>query len=96
MRWTCRREACTTKRALCGHPLCQDAVGKLCNAYGGQRQNHPAALPIVEISSDSYKHKTYGNVHFPTFKIVQWDDEASLIAGKTEVAANDLDDSIPF
>ncbi len=72
------------------------AVGKLCNQYGNQRQNHPGELPIVEIGSDCYKHKTYGDVHFPVFTIVQWRAEASLIAGKKEAAAFDFDDDIDF
>ena len=64
------------------------AVGKLCTAYGRQRHKQGDKLPIIEIGADSYRHKTYGDVPFPTFKIADWEAEAALIA--------ELDDEVPF
>ena len=53
---------------------------------------------MIEIGSDSYRHRTYGDVSFPTFKIVGWKSEGALIAGDTSDAKVDagLDDEIPF
>ena len=72
------------------------AVGKLCVAYARQRQK--GKLPIIEIGCDSYRHKTYGDVSYPTFKIVGWQSETKLIAG--EKGGDDLDevldDEVPF
>ncbi len=68
------------------------AIGKLSIAYGRQRHKQGDKLPIIKIGSDSYRHKTYGEVPFPTFKIVGWQGEAELIAGNVEK----LDDDIPF
>ena len=71
------------------------AVGKLCIAYARQRQR--GKLPIIEIDSDSYRHRTYGDVSYPTFKIVGWQSEAKLIAG--EKGGDDLDEvlsEVPF
>ena len=70
------------------------AVGKLAMAYGRQRYKHNGQLPVIEIGSDSYRHKTYGDVPYPTFKIVGWQSEKDLIAGGTD--EDELDDSVPF
>ena len=74
------------------------AVGKLSTAYGWQRHKLADKLPIIEIGSDSYRHKTYGDVSYPTFRIVGWQSEADLIAGKTSGVNLDaeLDDVVPF
>ena len=74
------------------------AIGKLASGYGRARHKQVDKLPIIEINSDSYRHKTYGDVSFPTFKIVGWETEGALIAGETNNAKVDagLDDEIPF
>ena len=70
-----------------------NAVGKLSSAFGAQRHKHDGKLPIVEIGSGSYRHRVYGDVAYPKFKIVGWQDENKLIAGKDEALPND---DIPF
>lgn len=72
------------------------AIGKLASAYGSHRQKHDGEMPIVQIGASSYRHKTYGEVHFPVFRIVSWVSEAELIAGKSGEADGELDDEIPF
>ncbi len=69
------------------------AVGKLSSAFGSQRHKHNGKLPIVEIGASSYWNRNYScDVAYPTFKIVGWQGEAELIAGKPE----ELNDDIPF
>ncbi len=74
------------------------AVGKLSTAYGRQRHKLADKLPVIEIGADSYRHKTYGDVSYPTFQIVGWRSEAELMAGETTGVDLDaaLDDVVPF
>ena len=70
------------------------AIGKLSMSYGRQRYRHDGQLPVIEIGSDPYRHKTYGDVPYPTFKIVAWQSEKDLIAGETD--KDELNDAIPY
>ncbi len=74
------------------------AIGKLATKYGRQRHKQAGKLPVIEIGSGSYRHKTYGDVSYPTFDIVGWDAEDALIAGETSGAnlAPEFDDAIPY
>ncbi len=74
------------------------AIGKLSTSYSRERQKQAGKLPVIEINSGSYRHRTYGDVAFPTFKIVGWKSEGALIAGDTSDTKTDagLDDKIPF
>ncbi len=72
------------------------AIGKLCRAYSAGRKEHPGKLAVVELQADSYRHNTFGKVHFPVFHIVGWVDEQSLIDGAEDVDNGDLSDDIPF
>lgn len=73
------------------------AVGKLSMSFGRQHDKREGQLPIVELGASSYRHKTYGEVHVPVLRIVDWLSEADLVAGKTESAIeDDLADEIPF
>jgi hypothetical protein len=47
-------------------------------------------VPIVEMKSDSYKHKKYGKIYNPVFEIVEWrtmDDDSAPEAPAAEEAA---------
>ncbi len=73
------------------------AIGKLASGYGRARYKQADKLPVIEIGADSYRHKTYGDVSYPTFKIVEWRSEAGLIAGEANTSLDaELDDSVPF
>ena len=74
------------------------AIGKLCMAYGSERLKNARKLPVVEIGSSSYRHKVYGEVHFPTFSIVEGRSEDELINGTDSATAadDDLNDEVPF
>ena len=71
------------------------AVSKLVYAWRHGVTQGTAGLPVVAIGSDTYKHRKYGPVFFPTFKIARWEDEADLIAGKTQDDL-ELNDEVPF
>ncbi len=71
------------------------AVSKLVYAWRHGVTQGKSGLPVVAIDSDTYKHKKYGPVFFPTLTITRWEDEADLIAGAA--GADDLpDDEVPF
>jgi hypothetical protein len=72
-----------------------DAIGKLSVKYGTQRRKYEGKLPVIELGEVSYKHKTYGQVFKPVFKIIEWVSEADLIAGVTD-EPEVLDDIVPF
>lgn len=72
------------------------AIGKLAGQYGRQRSDHKDQLPIIEIGTTSYRHKKYGEVHKPVFKLVNWASEEELISGKPDSNVVKLDDEIPF
>ena len=73
------------------------AVSKLVYAWRHGVTQGTAGLPVVTLGSDTYKHKKYGPVSFPVFKIARWENEADLIAGKAEADVVDgLNDEVPF
>ena len=51
-----------------------DAVKALAGEIARGLESYPGAYPVIELSSDSYKHKQYGTVHKPQFKLVGWVD----------------------
>lgn len=38
-------------------------------------------FPVVELTSNHYKHKSYGRVYNPEFKVVDWMSEAEALGG---------------
>lgn len=56
------------------------AIGALCKEYGKAYRMKPGMLPVIELGSDSYKHPTYGKVHTPLLKLVEWVKEADLLS----------------
>ena len=62
-------------------------------AYGKrvQAKGDEAGLPIIELRSDSYKHRTYGKIFFPVMHIVGWTGPD----GKPLSLADDMEDAIP-
>jgi hypothetical protein len=74
----------------------RQAVAKLVYAWRHGVTQGKSGLPVIALGSDTYKHKKFGPVHFPVFKIVRWEDEDDLIAGKVETdPVDELDDEIP-
>lgn len=39
---------------------------------------NPAYWPLIELGSSSYRHKTYGRIYTPEFKVTEWVTEADL------------------
>jgi hypothetical protein len=77
------------------------ATGKLCDRYDWLRHKHPAKMPVVTLSSESYVHRDFGKVWKPKFVIVgwdYWDDEArNDPAGALQrQRADEIGDSIPY
>ena len=73
------------------------ALGKLASQWQWQSRKRPGKLPVVELNTSSYRHKTYGDVHVPSFPIVDWLSEGELMAGNTVSDVHeDLNDDIPW
>jgi hypothetical protein len=75
------------------------AVGKLVDAFAKRRRKHPnACKPLVKLSTDFYRHQSYGRVDVPLLEIIEWrssDSAPNLPApdGSGDAAMND---DIPF
>jgi hypothetical protein len=76
----------------------RDAVNAFCAAYEKDRLRFPGQVPIVLLSSESYKHKVFGKVLKPVFKIVGWttrDGSEPKPVDKKKQIADALDDALP-
>jgi hypothetical protein len=69
-------------------------VNGLLRTYGTRvkAKGEAAGLPIVELQSDSYKHRTYGKIFFPVLHVVGWTDPAT---GAPQTTTQELDDDLP-
>jgi hypothetical protein len=65
------------------------AIGRLANQFS---VNVCKGLPIVQLSTDSYKHKLYGRTEVPDFKVTGW----TGVAGSVAANRDDMNDKIPF
>lgn len=52
------------------------AIGELCKQYGALYRQKPGMAPVIELSADSYQHRTYGKTYFPVLKLVDWVPDA--------------------
>jgi len=48
------------------------AVMQLIKAISAQASTSEEVVPVVNLATDSYKHKQYGKVHTPVFDIKSW------------------------
>jgi len=72
----------------------RSAVADLCGIY--DRSPRHGLLPIIALGTRSYKHKKYGTVHVPVFKLDSWHRAGPDPIGETEDPGTGLDDEIPF
>jgi hypothetical protein len=66
-------------------------LSALTRAYGKRVAEKKSGLPVCELQSDSYKHRTYGKIFFPVMHVVCWTGSD----GKPESLSADLGDAIP-
>jgi hypothetical protein len=66
------------------------AIGRLMNQF--VRNAADKGLPMVRLGTDSYKHKTFGRVEVPEFKVTGWTHSADKLVPPTA----DMADEIPF
>jgi len=67
-------------------------LSALTRTYGKRIADKKPGLPIVELQSDSYKHRTYGKIFFPVMHVVGWTGGH----GKPESLSAEMSDAIPF
>ena len=72
-----------------------EALQRLGSQWRSQIMKHEGKLPVVEIDAGSYRHKTWGKVYKPVFRIVSWETPEDLKNGKSSDTAAFLDDEIP-
>jgi hypothetical protein len=82
------------------------ALGRLCTLYGRRFETGQRGLPVIELATDSYKHKAFGTVKVPEFKVLSWDDSVprpqhdapvdAEFAPADAKSSDDIDDMIPF
>jgi hypothetical protein len=70
------------------------AINGLVRAYGSRVKDKGDAAgdPIVELQSDSYKHRTYGKIFFPLLHVVGWTDAG----GRPLSTKVTIEDQIPW
>jgi hypothetical protein len=78
---------------LLARDFVKDEKNGLTRTYGSRvrGKGETAGLPIVELQSDSYKHRMYGKIYFPLLHVVGWTDPS----GKPLPLGQDLDDDLP-
>lgn len=74
-------------------------LGDLVKQFGREYKSHPGCVPIVEFGKGDYmpKEKKHGKKYFPTFKIVDWIDEETLLAqygDDSKVAEGETNDNL--
>lgn len=50
---------------------------RIAGLVGDKMEAEEPCVPIVELLSDSYKHKTYGKIYTPELKITRWSEMGS-------------------
>jgi hypothetical protein len=67
-------------------------LGKLCQDYDADRNEHPGAMPVVQLGLFMHRHKQFGEIAQPRLDIVGWTNwDGSEAAGPRAIAA-DVDD----
>src|SRR5262245_40039147 len=66
-------------------------LSALTRVYGKHIAEDKPGQPIVELQSDSYKHRTYGKIFFPVMHVVGW----TGADGKPQSLADELNDDLP-
>jgi len=52
----------------------REAIASLADAYANHRAQGKTTLPLVELNTDSYDHRSYGQVNVPKLDILKWID----------------------
>ena len=76
----------------------RQALGKLCKLYAQRAAEHADAYPVVQLSSGTWKHKTYGDIPRPVFDVVgweQWDAKESRPPPREPLPDGDPNDAMP-
>jgi hypothetical protein len=68
----------------------EDAIGTLLSEYAKHLQRGDTSLPIVKIETSSYKHKNFGRVVVPVFRIVGWQGSTPNHSGGDDLLEPDF------
>jgi hypothetical protein len=67
------------------------ALGRLCNLYGRRLGAGERGLPVIELATDSYRHKAFGTVLVPEFKVDHWEGENDVLPPQYDGPPDDMD-----
>ncbi len=56
----------------------RDALMALAGEYDEHLRQKPDEIPVIELGSSSYKHRVYGQIFKPEFKVVDWVDKDAV------------------
>ena len=87
----------------------QIALKEICRTYSADKHRFPDAFPVVQLTTKTRQHKSYGSIKGPWFEVVGWASVEDVKAGKkagkkakvptkaeTETAIDDsLNDPVP-
>jgi hypothetical protein len=75
------------------------AIGNLCNLFA---RNTDHGLPVIKLSSSSYRHRTFGRIDTPDFPVLRWQGGTMVDSadedGMMQVISpgDEMNDAIPF
>ena len=72
------------------------ALKGLAAAYVAQvKSGSDDLIPIVSLSTDSYKHASFGKIHVPVITVLGWSSEGAIMSGDVDLGSS-VDDTPPF
>jgi hypothetical protein len=62
------------------------ALQDICRVYAAERQMHPDAYPVVQLTTKTRQNKHYGAIKGPWFNVVGWATPDNVRAGRKATA----------
>jgi hypothetical protein len=66
-------------------------LSALTRAFGKRVADKKPGLPVVELQSDSYKHRQFGKIFFTVMHVVGW----TGADGKPQTLGDEMNDALP-
>ena len=63
------------------------ALKEICRIYSSEKSQHPDCFPVVQLTTKTRQHKSYGAIKGPWFEVVGWASIEDIRAGRKSQAA---------